>query len=281
LRDHTVRLFDSTARDTPVNLYEFPPIAAALDAAYGVVAGLSELFTPLVGDAGPVWAIIAITLMVRTVLIPVGASHVRAELTRRRLAPQLRELQRRHKAKPEVLQQKTMELYAAEKASPIAGVVPALAQAPVLSTVYGLFILTSVNGHVNALLTAHLFTIPLGTSLVQLLASGSVAAVWPGVAVFGSLLLAMAVVAWLARRVALRQAAVVSAPAGSTDAAAAIQRRVAGVLSWTPFLTIVIAGFVPLAAALYLAVTTTWTLVERALLRKRFHRLHVAASRAI
>jgi YidC/Oxa1 family membrane protein insertase len=62
--------------------------------------------------------------------------------------------------------------------------------------------------------------------------------------------------------------------------AATIQRRVAGALSWTPFITVVFAGFVPLAAVLYLAVTTAWTLVERALLRKRFGRLGAIATGA-
>ena len=57
-----------------------------------------------------------------------------------------------------------------------------------------------------------------------------------------------------------------------------MQRRVAAVLSWAPFITVVFAGFVPLAAALYLTVTTAWTLVERALLRKRFGPLAAIAT---
>jgi YidC/Oxa1 family membrane protein insertase len=44
----------------------------------------------------------------------------------------------------------------------------------------------------------------------------------------------------------------------------------ARILSWAPYLTVVFAAFVPLAATLYLAVTTTWTQVERAILRRRY-----------
>ena len=46
------------------------------------------------------------------------------------------------------------------------------------------------------------------------------------------------------------------------------QQRLVEVLSFLPFLTVVFAAFVPLAATLYLAVSTTWTLVERSLMRR-------------
>jgi YidC/Oxa1 family membrane protein insertase len=39
-------------------------------------------------------------------------------------------------------------------------------------------------------------------------------------------------------------------------------------LSWLPFATVLFAAIVPLAATLYLAVSTTWTLVERTVLRR-------------
>jgi YidC/Oxa1 family membrane protein insertase len=48
---------------------------------------------------------------------------------------------------------------------------------------------------------------------------------------------------------------------------------VARLLSWLPFASVIFAAFVPLAATLYLATTTLWTLIERALLRRRFWRL--------
>jgi YidC/Oxa1 family membrane protein insertase len=47
----------------------------------------------------------------------------------------------------------------------------------------------------------------------------------------------------------------------------------AAVLGWLtrmlPYLTIVIAAVVPLAAGIYLLTTTAWTTAERALLRRR------------
>jgi YidC/Oxa1 family membrane protein insertase len=134
---------------------------------------------------------------------------------------------------------------------------PSLAQAPVISLVYGLFVRPEIGGHANSLLGQHLFGVPLGTSLGQLLSSG---ALFPGLLVFVALLGIIAVVAALSRRAALAMTPQTPGAAGAGLARA---------LSWLPFLTVVFAGIVPLAATLYLTVTTTWTLVERAILRHR------------
>jgi YidC/Oxa1 family membrane protein insertase len=238
-----------------VDFYSFAPIATVLDTAYNAVTAFASLLTPFAGTASAALAVILITVLVRTALIPVGISQVKAEFTRKRLAPKLQELQRKYKKKPELLQRKTMELYSAEKASPLAGCLPTLLQIPVLSTVYGLFILASINGHSNALLTERLFGVPLGASLVS-------GAGWPGALVFVAVMSMVGVTAWFSRRIALR-----NAPA-PTDAAPPALQNLTGTLSWLPFLTVVFAAVVPLAAALYLAVTTTWTLVERIILRR-------------
>jgi len=240
-----------------MNLYSFAPIAAILDVAYAGITAFSTLLEPLAGDASAALAIVALTLVVRAVLIPVGVSQVRAEFTRRRLAPMLQELRRRYKKQPEILQRKTMELYATEKASPFAGMLPALAQAPVLFLVYGLFVLHTINGHANALLQGHV----LGASLASSLMSGTVA--WPGLIVFAVLLTMIAVVASLQRRTAQKIAAMDVASA--TDPTAKALTRW---LSWLPFITVVFAAVVPLAATIYLTVTTTWTLVERTIIRR-------------
>lgn len=238
-----------------MDFYALPPIAAVLDTAYTAVTAFASLLSPLAGSASAAVAVVLITLLVRTALIPVGISQVKAEFTRRRLAPKLQELQRKYKKKPELLQRKTMELYRAEKASPVAGCLPTLLQVPVLSTVYGLFILRSINGHSNDLLTETLFGVELGTSLV----SGPG---WPGALVFIAVMVIVSVTAWFSRRNVLKNTPT------QTDAVPAAMQNLTGTLSWMPFLTVVFAAVVPLAAALYLAVTTTWTFVERIVLRR-------------
>lgn len=225
-----------------MNLYALPPVAAALDALHWLVTGIATLLTPFAGTAAAALAVMAFTVMVRAVLIPVGVSAVRAELTRRRLAPALQRLRQRWSKHPQRLQHETMALYRREHASPFAGMLPMLLQAPVLSLVYGLFIVRVVNGHPNALLPQPWLGVPLGDTLV--------AAGWAGAPAFLPILLVLLAVATVNRMLILRQA---EAPRWT---------------AWLPYLSVPFAAIAPLAAGLYLAVSTVWTLGERTLLRR-------------
>jgi YidC/Oxa1 family membrane protein insertase len=242
-----------------LDLYAFPPVAALLDAAYTLLMWLASLLEPLAGPAAAAAAVVALTLVVRTLLIPVGVSQAKAEQTRSRLAPALAAIRQRHRTDPERLQRETMKLYADEKASPFAGCLPMLAQAPVVGLVYALFVHTAIAGHANALLAQQLLGVPLGASLVGAVVTGTATA--GTVAVFCAVIAVIVATAEITRRtfrVPIDSAAGPLAGAGVA--------RIAGAL---PFTTAVFALFVPLAAALYLATTVAWTLGQRVILRRR------------
>ncbi|TXK19628.1 YidC/Oxa1 family membrane protein insertase [Homoserinibacter sp. GY 40078] len=234
-----------------MNPFDLPPLAALLEAAASALTALSAVVTP----AG---AIVVVTILVRAVLIPVGVSVAKAARGRRRLAPKLAELQRRYRRDPQRLQKATLELYAAEKASPFAGCLPMLAQAPVLALVYALFASATIGGAPNHLLEATFLGVGLGRHLGDL-AGG----VLPGDIAFLVILVVLGVAAWLGRRLTLRDA--VAPPTGGPSAGALLDPR--GALSWTPFLVLIGAAVVPLAAGIYLAVSGVWTCVERHVLR--------------
>lgn len=238
--------------------FSFPPLAALLDAAYGALAGLAIFFEPVAGASAAALAVLAVTLLVRTLLIPVGISQAKAEQTRARLAPRLRDIQKRHRKNPERLQRETMRLYQDENTSPFAGCLPVLLQAPVIGILYALFLRAEIAGHPNELLSHDLFGAPLGASLVHMLVAGPFSL--PTVAVFGGLVVVMLVVADITRRV-FRPTPVEDSPSSSPA-----MLRMASALH---YLTAVFAIFVPLAAALYLTVTVVWTLVQRVVLRRR------------
>jgi YidC/Oxa1 family membrane protein insertase len=211
------------------------PFSFATTLVYPLVVWVSTLLNPL-------GAIVVLTVIVRALLIPVGISQTKAEWTRRRLAPALAALRERYKKNPQKLQEKTLELYKKEGVSPLAGIGPAIAQAPVLAVVYGLFVRASIDGHANALLAATLLNVPLGAHLL----TGGVA----GLAIFAVLLLVIATSALVTRRMT----------------------TTTGWLSWLPLIAVPFAAIVPLAAALYLTVSTLWTLAERAVLRRIYWR---------
>jgi YidC/Oxa1 family membrane protein insertase len=251
-----------------MNPYTLGPVAAALDAAYAVVAQLALLLEPVFPVAAAGAAIVVITLLVRAALIPVGVSQARAEATRRRLAPRISQLRLKHAKNPERMQRELLALYAAEKTSPFAGFLPMLIQLPIVSIVYGLFTQLHVNGHSNGLLEQTIFGVPLGTSLVSVFETGLDLR---AVVVFGALLASIVIVATMSRRF-LAPLPPVAVPTTPTTAAAATvpgAESLTRILSYLPYLTVLFAAFVPLAAAIYLALTTAWSFAERLVLRRR------------
>jgi YidC/Oxa1 family membrane protein insertase len=120
-----------------------------------------------------------------------------------------------------------------------------------------------IAGHANALLGHVLAGAALGASLVgsvgPVAAGVAAGAVWP----FVVLLVVLALVVELRRRADLRAVGpVVATPGQEALPGLATVARV------LPFATVVVAAFVPLAAALYMVTSAAWTLGERALLRR-------------
>ncbi|WP_029090286.1 YidC/Oxa1 family membrane protein insertase [Brevibacterium album] len=256
-----------------MNIYAFPPIAFLIRIAEWSLTHLSDLLAPSVGDVSTALAVVLLTVLVRLLLVPVGVSQMRAALTRERLAPRLGELQRRYGGQREVLQRKTLELYSEEGASPAAGCLPALAQMPVLMAIYGLFVVPSIDGVPNPLLTQTFMGVELGTGFAGILGGGGLTATT--VLAYLVIVAVIVVVAHFSRRVLmpqLEQAGDVRPQAdprtGGSGPAVPDMRGLMRAMSFMPFMTAVIALFVPLAAALYLMTSTAWTLGERILLRR-------------
>ncbi|RLP77481.1 membrane protein insertase YidC [Mycetocola tolaasinivorans] len=249
-----------------MDLYSFGPIALLLDGAYWLVSRLHEFVTPLAPEAGAALAVALLTILVRIALIPVGRSQVKAEITRKRLAPKIAALNAKYK-NPEVRQRKLMELYQTEKASPLAGCLPLLLQIPVLSAIYGLFIKPEIHGAPNTLLSETMAGLPLSGNLGTLLGSGEA---WPRITVYVLLVLVMAGVAELQRRYLLLPQDPPPTPPAPVPGQPTLPdlSGLTRIMRWMPYMTVVMALIVPLAAAIYLTITTAWTLCERLLLRR-------------
>lgn len=224
----------------------------AVDEAHVVVSGLSQSLPAAL-------AIVLFTVCVRLFLHPLARAAVRGEKSRSRLAPQVAELNRRHRGKPEKLQAALAELYRTEKSSPFAGCVPAIVQMPVFSVMYRLFTLPVLNGKPNDLLHRTLFGVPLGLHVGS--ARGPMQ-----VAVFLALYAALSAIGLVMFRRA-RRAAPTAAPGMTADQGepGAGLARIAPYLS---FGTVLFAMIIPLAAGLYLLTTTAWTAAERWLLHR-------------
>ncbi len=93
------------------------------------------LYTILPGaDIG--FAIIALTIVVKLVLWPLTHKSLTSQKALRKIQPQIKELQTKHKGNKEVLAKEMMALYAAEKVNPASSCLPLLIQLPILFALY-------------------------------------------------------------------------------------------------------------------------------------------------
>jgi YidC/Oxa1 family membrane protein insertase len=224
-----------------------------IDAAYRLVSALAGALAPLPGGLAAAAAIVAFTIMVRLLVLPLGYYAFRGERARARLAPRVQDLYQRHAKQPERLQRELSALYAGEGTGMFSGCLPALLQLPFFAVVYRLFLSGTIGGRPNVLLRQHL----LGASLGGHWLGGTGPLSAQGL-VFCGLFVLLALIALLSVRLTRRVAAGAVQPGGIT-----------GVLTrLMPFATVVIAAVVPLAAGLYLLTTTAWAAAERSVFRR-------------
>ncbi|MEQ4720263.1 membrane protein insertase YidC [Nonomuraea sp. B19D2] len=191
--------------------------------------------------------IVLFTLAVRLVLLPLNVRGTRAAKIRERLAPKLRELQKRHARNPERLSKEMSALYAKEGTSPFAGFLPMLAQLPFMWLMY------RVATHPTALVGHDLFGAPLGQQVAGMVANYGLVSM--PVLVFVMVIVLVTAVAWFsARNIKV------------TDEQPGLLRKIIPLL---PYGSVLAALVLPLAAALYLLVSTAWTAGERAVLASR------------
>jgi YidC/Oxa1 family membrane protein insertase len=243
-----------------------------VDAAYHLVFAITNVLTPVLGGLAAVAGIVVFTMAVRLLLTPLSFRALRGQAAQARLAPQIQKLRERYRRQPERLQRELAALYTREGTSVFAGFGPLLAQWPVFSVLYLLFRSPVIAGGPNRLLSRDLLGVPLGHHWL----SGAGALSVQG-AVFLGVFAALAVICWLSVRVARRMSAAGTAgtgpaPAGQTGAVGVLARVL-------PYITVVIALFAPLAAAVYLLVSTGWSVAERWVFGRSGHRGKITGER--
>ncbi|MEO8686696.1 MAG: YidC/Oxa1 family membrane protein insertase [Solirubrobacteraceae bacterium] len=89
-------------------------------------------------DLGLGWgtSIIALTLLVRGVLLPVTYKSSKSMIRLQQLAPQMKSMQKKYKEDPQRLQQETMKFYRENSVNPFASCLPMVAQLPVFLSLY-------------------------------------------------------------------------------------------------------------------------------------------------
>ena len=81
-------------------------------------------------------AIVALTVMVRAVLLPVTYKSSKSMIRLQQLAPEMKSLQTKYKQDPQRLQQETMKFYRENQVNPFASCLPMIAQLPVFLALF-------------------------------------------------------------------------------------------------------------------------------------------------
>ncbi|MFH9735903.1 YidC/Oxa1 family membrane protein insertase [Streptomyces sp. NPDC017260] len=236
-----------------------------------LVEHLADLLQPLFGACAVAAAIVLFTALVRLLVHPLSRAAARGQKARTELQPRITELRRKHAKNPEKLQQAVLELHAEEKVSPLSGCLPSLLQLPAFFLLYHLFSSSSIGGEANALLSHQLLAAPLGGRWADALGAGGGPAGDAGL-VYVALFALVAAVATFSYRLTKRTTADRPAlPAGGAGGAGGGEQvpglgAMTKVMPFMSFFTLVTVAVVPLAAALYVVTSTTWSVVERAVL---------------
>jgi YidC/Oxa1 family membrane protein insertase len=111
----------------------FTPIFQAMFIA---LAAVYDVFHNLGAPGAIFWAIVAMTLLVRIILIPLYRRQLVSSRRMQMLQPELKEISRRYKGDRVKIQSAQQALYKERQISPLSGCLPILLQLPLLLIVY-------------------------------------------------------------------------------------------------------------------------------------------------
>lgn len=111
------------------------PLANILQPLIDVVNSVLKFFHD---QAGLSWgvAIIALTVLIRAILIPLTYKQLKGMRALQALQPQIKEIQAKYKNDKQRMQQEMMRFYRENKVNPFASCIPLLAQLPVFFTLF-------------------------------------------------------------------------------------------------------------------------------------------------
>ncbi len=231
----------------------------ALDLAYSALTACAEGLRPLAGGASTALALVLITLVVRAGLLPLAVSVLRADRAKQALGPRLQHLRRRHASDPARLSREVLAAHREAGISPLAGLLPALAQAPAMLVVYRLATVPVVAGGPNALLSSQFLGVPLAGHLPATIAAAGLLS--GPMLLVAAVVVALAGLAHLTSRQQVSRARTAAAVTGQPVPPA--QMLVSRLM---PYGTVAALVVVPFAVALYLVTSNAWLVLERALL---------------
>src|ERR671934_1766114 len=82
------------------------------------------------------WSIVALTVLVRMILVPLTVRQIHSMQNVQRHAPQMKEIQRKYKGDRQKMNEELMKFYRENRINPAASCLPLVAQFPVFISLY-------------------------------------------------------------------------------------------------------------------------------------------------
>lgn len=247
-------------------------LSAMMQPLYWAVSGLVVffhwLYTPLFGaESGWNWtlAIISLTVVIRTLLIPLFVKQINSARSMQMLQPKMAELQKKHGHDRERLGQETMKMYKEEGVSPTASCLPLLLQMPIFLALFRVLEGVSsgnVRGHffkinpdlVSSLQNAEIFGARLADRIFPITSFG------PTQAVGIVLVVAMVAVFFVTQLQLMRK----NLPPESLTGPMAQQQKM--MLYLFPVIYAVSSAVIPIGVLIYWLTSNIWTMGQQGIL---------------
>jgi YidC/Oxa1 family membrane protein insertase len=115
-------------------LAEIPVISPVFQALLDTIGWVLAWLYDVIPNYGV--AIIALTLLLRFLLFPLGMKQIKSMQSMQALQPKIKEIQKKYKNNKQKAQEETMRLYKEAGVNPLGGCLPVLAQFPLLIAMY-------------------------------------------------------------------------------------------------------------------------------------------------
>jgi YidC/Oxa1 family membrane protein insertase len=122
-----------------------PPVPSILSPLENILRNVLDWLHGTVGLPWA-WSIIAVTVIVRIILVPLTVRQIHSMQNLQRHAPQMKEIQKKYKQDKKKQQEELMRFYRENQINPAASCLPLLAQFPVFIALY--FVLRNFTKHV-------------------------------------------------------------------------------------------------------------------------------------
>src|SRR3989344_2343481 len=207
-------------------------------------------------------AIIALTVVIRLILWPLGQKGIKSQAALAKIQPEIEEIKKKYQGNKEGQAKALMELYSRNGINPLSGCLPIIIQIPVLialwqvflsgaklETIYGLYSFVAAPSNIQ----------PVFLGLFDLTQRSVILAIVAGALQYFQAKMMMPTFA----------KASVNKPASAAGAPDFGQMMSKQMLYFAPILTIVISWSFPAALPLYWIVTTLATLAQQYWIKKR------------